>query len=85
MIEIQSTLPLTGREPDPMSITMLRIYLGGLDQLQELLAMLPDSFFHLNSQTQARAYERILNRARNTIGIINLAELAEIGAEVCNG
>ena len=76
-------LPPTGREPDPMSITMLRMYVGSLERFQELLAMLPDSFFHLPSSQQAYGFERMLLHARSTVGTINLTDLAEIGAEVC--
>ena len=78
-------LPLTDRDPDPMTITMLRIYVGGLDQFAALLTLLPDSFYHLPSPTQEMAYERMLAQARRVVGTIDITELAEIGAEVCNG
>lgn len=83
MTDTGPLLPLTDRDPDPMTITMLRIYVGGLDRFAELLSLLPDSFFHLPSSEQVQAYEKMINQARRTVGEIDLAVLAEIGAEAC--
>lgn len=87
MIDVTTpfTLPNTDLPPNTMTITMLRLYVGGLDQLAELLSMLPDAFFHLPGAEQERGYEKMLRACRAAVGKIDLADLAEIGAEVCNG
>jgi len=78
---------ITQQTPDPLTITMLRLHIGGTDRLQELLGLLPDSFYRMPSSRQHMAYEWMLNKARqisHQSGTINLVELAEIGAEACN-